>query len=77
MALNKLDIGAELGKAWKLFQANMALLIIAGVIACCIGVFFTIPIGYSMLVCGYETVFGSEADAVVVEPPPVDGTSQL
>ncbi len=60
-----------------LFAVLASLVAGAGVIACCIGVFFTIPIGYSMLVCGYETVFGSEADAVVVEPPPVDGTSQL
>ena len=29
MPLNKLDIGAEMGKGWKLFQANMGLLILA------------------------------------------------
>ena len=33
MALRKIDIGAELGRGWKLFQANMGVLVLAGVIA--------------------------------------------
>ena len=33
MALTKMDIGTELGKGWKLFQPNMGLLIVAGLIA--------------------------------------------
>ena len=33
MALRKIDIGAELGRGWQLFQANMGVLILAGVIA--------------------------------------------
>lgn len=60
-----------------LFAVLASLVAGVGVIACCIGVFFTIPIGYSMLVCGYETLFGREADRVAVEPPSVDGTPQL
>ncbi|HNX35144.1 MAG TPA: hypothetical protein PKM57_10985 [Kiritimatiellia bacterium] len=33
MPLTRIDIGAELGKGWRLFQPNMGLLIVAGVIA--------------------------------------------
>ena len=44
-----------------------------GAIACVVGVFFTIPIAYCMLACGYETLFGGEAEAsspeVNVAPP--------
>ena len=32
MALRKIDFGAELGKGWKLFQANMGVLVLATVI---------------------------------------------
>lgn len=33
MALAKVDIGAEFGRGWRLFQANMGLLIVAGLLA--------------------------------------------
>ncbi len=38
MPLTKIDIGAELGKGWRLFQPNMGLLIVAGVIATVVSV---------------------------------------
>ena len=60
-----------------LFAVLASLVAGVGVIACGIGVFFTIPIGYGMLVCGYETLFGREADRDAVEPPSVDGSPQL
>ena len=33
MPLTKIDIGAEIGKGWKLFQPNMGVLILAGVLS--------------------------------------------
>ena len=46
-----------------------------GVIACVVGMFFTIPLGYCMMACCYETLFGGEPE--VIEPvkeaaPPAD-----
>ena len=46
-----------------------------GVIACVVGMFFTIPLGYCMMACCYETLFGGEPE--VIEPvievsPPSD-----
>lgn len=38
MALNKIDIGTELGKGWTLFKDNMSLLIVAGLLATLISV---------------------------------------
>ena len=48
-----------------------------GAIACGVGIFFTMPIGYCMMVCCYETLFGgygcepevTEAEAVPPSPP--------
>lgn len=42
----------------------------AGLIACGIGVFFTLPIGLCMLVCAYDTLFGAGVQAA--EPPSSD-----
>lgn len=45
-----------------------------GAIACCVGVFFTIPLAYCMMACCYQTLFEQEAggpvDAEIVPPPP-------
>ena len=45
-----------------------------GIIACCVGVFFTVPLAYCMMACCYQTLFGEESgaviDAEVVQPPP-------
>jgi len=46
-----------------------------GLIACVVGVFFTIPIGYCMMACCYETLFGAEPEAAQPESasqPPSD-----
>jgi hypothetical protein len=45
-----------------------------GVIACLIGVFFTMPIGYCMLVCAHETLFGAgeTIDVTATETPPAN-----
>ena len=32
MAIGKMDIGAELGKGWRLYQANMGVLIVGGIL---------------------------------------------
>lgn len=42
MALRKIDFGAELGKGWRLFQANMGVLIIATVI---LGIILAVTLG--------------------------------
>jgi hypothetical protein len=36
------------------------LLNIAGVVACCIGLLFTIPLGFAALMYAYETIFSAE-----------------
>lgn len=45
-----------------------------GFFACCVGVFFTVPLAYCMMVCCYQTLFGEQAggvvDAEVVQEPP-------
>ena len=45
---------------WQLlgFTIVIGLLNLAGVCACCIGVFFTIPIGTAAMMFAYETIFG-------------------
>jgi uncharacterized membrane protein len=44
---------------WQIFGLVIliSLLNIAGVLACCIGLFFTIPIGIAALMIAYETIF--------------------
>ena len=46
-----------------------------GVVACVVGMFFTIPLGYCMMACCYETLFKGEPEVIepVIEvPPPSD-----
>ena len=33
MAIGKMEIGAEIGKGWRLFQADMGVLIVGGILA--------------------------------------------
>ncbi|HRU70000.1 MAG TPA: hypothetical protein P5111_02885, partial [Kiritimatiellia bacterium] len=33
MAIGKIEIGTEIGKGWRLFQANMGVLIVGGILA--------------------------------------------
>jgi len=58
-----------------LFGALASLVSNAGVFACGVGVFFTIPLGYCMMACCYQTLYGDEAqlsEPEVVPPPPPD-----
>lgn len=58
-----------------LFGVVASLISCLGAIACCVGVFFTIPLAYCVMVCCYETLFGDSGsaegvvDAEVVRPP--------
>jgi hypothetical protein len=48
------------GKHWFLmfgFLLVYGLLVMAGIIACCIGIFVTLPIGIAALMYAYETIF--------------------
>ena len=56
-----------------LFALIANLISMLGALACGIGVFFTLPIGYCMIACCYETLFGDEPeviDPISIEPPP-------
>jgi GYF domain 2 len=49
-------------KHWFLmfgFLLVYGLLVMAGIIACCIGIFVTLPIGFAALMYAYETIFSS------------------
>jgi len=39
------------------FLIVYGLLVIAGLIACCVGIFVTMPIGFAALMYAYETIF--------------------
>ncbi len=47
---------------WQVFGLILliGLLNIAGVLACCVGVLFTAPIGFAALMYAYETIFNTE-----------------
>jgi uncharacterized membrane protein len=63
----QMDFGAAMKASWKLVNKHwwlvfglvilISLVNLAGVCACCVGVFFTIPVGYAGLVIAYETIF--------------------
>lgn len=56
------------------FAVIVTLISWLGFIACCVGVFFTVPLAYCMMACCYQTLFGDQAvdvvEAEVVQPPP-------
>jgi len=39
------------------FLIVYSLVVLAGVIGCCIGIFVTLPIGLAALMCAYERIF--------------------
>lgn len=43
----------------------------AGILACCVGIFFTIPLSYCMMVCCYESTFGKRMET----PPTIQDPS--
>lgn len=47
---------------WHVFGLLIliSLLNLAGALACCVGLLFTIPLGYAVLIKAYETIFGSQ-----------------
>ena len=60
-----------------LFAIIVSIISGLGVIACGIGIFFTLPLGYCMLVSCYETLFGDEPEVIdpisIQPPPPIEG----
>jgi hypothetical protein len=56
-----------------LFAVIASLISGLGVLACGVGIFFTIPLAYCMMACCYESLFGGEPEVVEpidIQPPP-------
>lgn len=51
-----------------LFAVVAGLISSAGVLACCVGVFFTVPISYCMMVCCYEASYGKASPSQQLDP---------
>ena len=51
------------------FAVIASLIILSGLLICCVGIFFTIPVGYCMMVCCYEATFGKRSTAHASTPP--------
>jgi uncharacterized membrane protein len=47
---------------WQVFGLTVlaGLVSFSGVVACCIGLLFTVPIGIAAMMLAYETIFGAE-----------------
>ncbi len=47
---------------WQVFGLTVlaGLIGIIGLLGCGIGVLFTMPIGFAIMMCGYETIFGAK-----------------
>lgn len=47
---------------WQVFGVIMliALLNVAGALVCCVGLLFTVPVGFAALMYAYETIFGDQ-----------------
>lgn len=76
-ALKKVFIALKTGEFTMplLFGIVASLIANLGVIACGVGVFFTIPLGYCMMACCYQTLYGDETQVIepeVIPPPPAD-----
>jgi uncharacterized membrane protein len=66
----RMDFGAAMKTSWKMVNKHwwqvfglvilISLLNVAGLCACCVGVLFSIPIGFAALMIAYETIFGGE-----------------
>lgn len=70
----KLSFRAALANFWRLLGMMLltSLLSVAGVLACYVGVFFVMPIGYAAIAKAYEQVFGlaDGRDYSNLPPPP-------
>ncbi len=66
----QMNFGTAMKTSWKMVAKHWwqafglfvlaGLISGAGVLACCIGVLFTVPIGVAAMMFAYETIFGSE-----------------
>lgn len=66
----QLDFAAAMKTSWQMVNKHwwqvfglvilISLLNVAGLCACCVGVLFSIPIGFAALMIAYETIFGGE-----------------
>ena len=68
----QMDFGAAMKASWKMVNKHwwlvfgltilISLLNLAGFFACCVGLLFSIPIGFAALMIAYETIFGTEEE---------------
>jgi uncharacterized membrane protein len=66
----RMDFGAAMKASWKMVNKHwwlvfglvilISLLNLAGVCACCVGLLFSIPVGFAALMIAYETIFGAK-----------------
>jgi hypothetical protein len=81
IAFENLSLGAAINKLIEetkggdfflplLFAFVANLIASAGILACCVGILFTIPLGYCMMVCCYESTFGNSAKNPTAELDP-------
>jgi uncharacterized membrane protein len=66
----RMNFGTAMKTSWKMVTKHwwqaFGLFVLAGlisgigVLACCIGVLFTAPIGVAAMMFAYETIFGAE-----------------
>ena len=66
----QMDFGAAMKASWKMVNKHwwqvfglvilISLLNVAGLCACCVGVLFSIPVGFAALMIAYETIFHAE-----------------
>jgi Membrane domain of glycerophosphoryl diester phosphodiesterase/GYF domain 2 len=64
----QMDFGAAMKLSWKKVNQHwwqvfgliilIGLLNVAGLLACCVGILFTLPVGFAALMIAYETIFG-------------------
>jgi len=66
----QMDFAAAMRASWKMVNKHwwmvfglvilISLLNVVGLLVCCVGLLFTIPIGYAALMIAYETIFGAQ-----------------
>jgi uncharacterized membrane protein len=66
----RVDFWTGMKTSWKMVMKHwwavfgllilISLLNLAGFLACCIGLLFTVPLGYAALIKAYETIFGNQ-----------------
>jgi uncharacterized membrane protein len=66
----QMDFGAAMKASWKMVNRHwwqvfglvilISLVNVAGLCACCVGLLFSIPVGFAALMIAYETIFNTE-----------------